>query len=170
MSKISTRRLVYCAAFTAIAVILSFFSIYLSLSLKITLAPMIVIFASAVLGPIPGAIIGAATDLLVLLIKSLPDAYFPGFTVTMALYGLLAGLIFYRRNAGFSIPKVIFGVLAIQVVCSLLINTGWLTFLTGTPYFVLMATRVPTTSISYVIYTVILLILLKNKDKIARNI
>ncbi len=168
MLKFSTQKLVYCAVFLAIAVLLSFFSIYLSEAIKITFAPLIIIFAGAVLGPIPGAIIGAATDLLVLLLKSLPGAYFPGFTVTMALYGLLAGFLFFRRNFQFSVLKTVLGVLLIQFVCSLLINTGWLSLLMGTPYFVLMVTRIPTTAISYAFYVVILLVLLKNKEKIVR--
>ncbi len=163
-----TKKLVYGAAFVAISVILgSFFSFYLTESIKITLAPLIVMFAGAALGPIWGAATGAVTDFLSYLIggKAIA-AYFPALTLTMALYGLLAGLFFYKRQN--SLPKVAITTVLIQIGCSLLLNTLWLSLMMGTPYTVLMATRIPTSLISCAIYVVLLCLLMKNKDKIVR--
>ncbi|BDF57693.1 folate ECF transporter [Christensenellaceae bacterium] len=170
MSKISpkTLRLVYCATFIAIAVILSVFSIYLGENIKIALAPIVVMFAGIILGPVSGAIVGASSDLLVLLVKSLPGTYFPGFTITMAIYGLLAGLLFYKKND--SAPKLILGTIFIQTICSILINTFWLYFLYGTPYFVLLVSRFPSTYIACAVYIVVLLVLVRNKEKMFKTL
>ena len=64
MSKISpkTLRLVYCATFIAIAVVVgSFLSFYLTESIKFNLAPVVIMLTGAVLGPVWGAAAGGVT-------------------------------------------------------------------------------------------------------------
>ena len=66
MSKISpkTLRIVYCATFIAIAVVVgSFLSFYLTESIKFNLAPVVIMLTGAVLGPIWGAAAGGVTAL-----------------------------------------------------------------------------------------------------------
>lgn len=163
-----TKKLVYGAAFIAISVILgSFFSFYLTDSIKITLAPLIVMFAGAALGPLWGAATGAIANVLSYLIGGTAiGPYSPGPTITMALYGLLAGLFFYKRQN--SLPKVALTTALIQIACSLLLNTLWMSLIYGTPYPVQLAMRAPTSIISCAIYVVLLCLLMKNKDKIVR--
>lgn len=164
-----TRFLVYSGLLLAAAVLLSFFSIYLGPSLKISLAPAAVIYAGILLGPFTGAAVGAASDVLVLLLKSLPGAYFPGFTATMALYGLLGGLLYRSHDRQPGLLNVILSTAGIQLICSMLLNTAWLTILTGTPYGTLLATRLPVTAVSDVIYTVLLAVLVRYQKKILPN-
>ena len=166
-----TKYVVYGALFIAIAVVLgSFLSFYLTENIKISFAPVIVMFAGSVLGPLWGAATGGITDFLSFLIggKAI-GTYFPGMTITMALYGLLAGLLFYRREQN-GILRISLSTLLIQTVCSMLLNTFWLSILYGTPYVVLLATRVPSTYISCAIYVVVLCVLVKNKSRIVRGI
>lgn len=170
MTTRKTRIVVYAGVFTAIAVLLSFFSIYLGPALKVSLAPAAVIFAGIVMGPLAGASIGAASDLLVLLIKSLPGAYFPGFTITMAVYGFLGGIL-YRPKSGAhpGIMNVLLSTVFIQTVCSLLLNTWWLTLLTDTPFWSLFMTRLPVSAAAYILYVVILIVLTRFQEKILPN-
>ncbi|MEG1656590.1 MAG: folate family ECF transporter S component [Christensenellaceae bacterium] len=171
MQKISpkTLKVVYCAAFIAIAVLLGgFFSFYLTEEIKISLAPIPVMFAGSVLGPVFGGITGFITDLLSYLLKPM-GAYFPGFSITMALYGILSGLFFYKKPKN-SLLKITLVTFLTQTVCSVFVNTLWLSIMMGTPYFVLMIGRLPTTYLSFAIYTIILFVLVKNKDKIIRNL
>lgn len=169
VSNQKTRDLVYAALFLAVAVLLSFLSIYLSPTLKVSLAPCIVIFAGAYLGPVKGALVGGLSDILVLLIKALPGAYFPGFTLTMAIYGLLGGLLLRSAKTRPGIIHTIGCTAIIQTVCSLIINTGWLTMMTGTPYSVLFISRIPLTVVSGIFYIVILLVLFRYQAKILRQ-
>jgi len=142
MSKINpkTLRLVYCATFIAIAVVVgSFLSFYLTESIKFNLAPVVIMLTGAVLGPIWGAAAGGITDLLSFLIGTAakPGPYFPGFTVTMVLYGLVSGLIFYRKKHPSEVPsiaKISLGTALTQTVCSLLINSFWNYLLYGPTY------------------------------------
>ncbi|HBU11178.1 MAG TPA: hypothetical protein DEB31_00085 [Clostridiales bacterium] len=165
-----TKHLVYTAVFIAIAVIASsFLTIIVSQSVRISFTPIVVMLCGAVLGPVFGAAAGAATDVLsYLLVTRVSGAYFPAFTVTMMLYGLLAGLLFHKREN--STLKIALGVTGIQTGCSLLLNTFWNSVLYGTPYFVMMATRVPATYINCAIYVVILCLLIKNRCRIFKNI
>ena len=175
MSKISpkTLRLVYCAVFLAIGVVLSFLAFYLTEDIKVSFAPVAVMMAGAVLGPLAGAAVGALTDILVLLIKSLPYPYFPGFTITMALYGLLAGLFFYHRKERSRRDPVWYiavGVAVIQTVCSLLINSMWNNILYGPSYGVVLLTRAPMTYIMCAMYIVILAVLVRSKQKMFKTL
>jgi ECF transporter S component (folate family) len=175
MSKISpkTLKIVYCAVFLAIGVILSFLAFYITEDIKISFAPIAIMMAGAVLGPIFGAVAGALTDILVLLIKALPSPYFPGFTITMALYGLLAGLFFYHRGSRTqkdSVWYIAIGVIIIQTICSLLINSLWNNLLFGPSYGIVLITRAPTTYIMCAMYFVILSVLLRSKQKICQTL
>ena len=178
MSKISpkTLRIVYCATFIAIAVVVgSFLSFYVTESIKFNLAPVIIMLTGAVLGPIYGAAAGGVTDVLSFLIGTAakPGPYFPGFSVTMVLYGLIAGLLFYRKDRRAEVPsiaKISLGTVLIQTICSLLINSFWTYFLYGPSYAVVLATRIPSTYIMCAVYVVLMCILLKNKQRMFRSL
>jgi len=165
-----TRYLVYGAMFTAISVILSsFLKIQLTDSIRISLAPAIIMVAGSVLGPAWGAGIGFVTDFLSYIIANRASgAYFPGYALTMALYGLLAGLLFYKRHSGYI--KIILSTIGIQTLCSLVINTLWTSVMYGSPYIVMLATRLPTTYISCALYVAVMCFVVKNNTRIFRKI
>lgn len=165
-----TRYLIYGAMFVAIGVLLgSFFRIQVSESIRISIAPAIVMIAGSILGPVWGAGIGFLTDFLSYIIANRAvGAYFPGYALTMALYGILAGIIFYQKTSSYL--RITLSTIAIQTVCSLLLNTFWTSFMYGTPFPVLVLTRLPGTYISCVLYVVILCFFLRNREKIFKKI
>ncbi|MBD5558873.1 MAG: folate family ECF transporter S component [Clostridia bacterium] len=167
--KFDTRELVQAALLLAVAVLLNFVAIYLGPSLKVSLAPCIVIFAGAYLGPGKGALVGGLSDVLVLLIKALPGAYFPGFTLTMALYGFLGGVLLRSVRTRPSAARTIGSTLVIQSVCSLALNTLWLTMTTGNPYGLLFVSRLPLTFISGAFYVAVLMVLFRYQAKILHH-
>lgn len=178
MSKINpkTLRLVYCATFIAIAVIVgSFLSFYVTETIKFNLAPVVIMLAGAILGPIGGAAAGGITDLLSFLISTAnkPGPYFPGFTLTMILYGLIAGLLLYKKSQPSltpSLPKIALSTVLTQTICSLLINSFWNNLLYGPNYGVVLLTRLPSTYIMCAVYTVLMCVLLRNKQKMFRTL
>lgn len=164
-----TRKLIYCAVFISISIALSYLSGFFTV-VRVSLAPILIMFAGAALGPFYGGITGAVTDLVTFFIRP-TGVYFPGFTLTMILYGVLAGLLFYRkepRQQGYS--KIILGVVGIQTLCSAFLNTLWLHFLMETPYLALLATRLPITYISCAVYVVVLCVLIRNRERIIRPV
>ena len=66
-------------------------------------------------------------------------AYFPGFTLTAFLTGVLFGLVLYKKKISFA--RALVACALVCIICNLLINTYWLTFIIGKGYGVLLASR-----------------------------
>lgn len=106
--------------------------------LKIGFSFIPLMFASYLYGPAGGVIVATVSDVIGAL--AMPSgAFFPGFTVTAALSGFIFGLAFHGDC---STPKIVAGVLSNEIICSLLINTLWLSIMYTEAFSVLIATRV----------------------------
>ena len=136
--KSNTVRIVALGLLIALQVVLSrFLSINLQF-LKIGFSFIPVMFASYLYGASGGVIVAAVSDLIgALLFPS--GAFFPGFTATAALSGLIYGMSF---SGNCSTTKIVVGVTTEQVICSLLLNTWWLSILYGSGFKALLLTRV----------------------------
>jgi len=82
----------------ALSVVLKIiFEIYIPLvglpALRINLTSIPIILSGIMFGPLAGVVTGGLSDLLCYIIKP-AGPYFPGFTITAALTGLIPGLIF----------------------------------------------------------------------------
>ena len=90
--------------------------------------------AAMLFGPLPAAILGAVIDVLgAILFPS--GSFFPGFTLTAFLHGAIYGLFLYEKPR--RVPPLLRAVLAVAVyllVCSLGLNTLWISILYGTPF------------------------------------
>ena len=133
-----TVRIVTLALLIALQVVLSrFLSINLQF-LKIGFSFIPLMFAGYLYGASGGVIVAATSDLIgSLLFPSGP--FFPGFTATAALAGFVYGLVLNGKGTTL---KITVGVLAEQVICSLLLNSWWLSILYHSPFTVLLTTRI----------------------------
>lgn len=131
-------KLILCALFIAMQVVLSrFLSINLQY-LKIGFSFIPLMFASYLFGPAGGVLVATVSDLIgAIAFPSGP--FFPGFTVTAALSGLIYGLAFHKNC---STGKIVAGVIANEVICSILLNTLWLSIMYTSDFKTLIATRV----------------------------
>lgn len=98
-------------------------------------------------------------------------AFFPGYTVTATVVGLIFGL-FLRPSAKEETvlgrnAKIVLSVLSTQLVGSFLMNSFWRSFQTGTPYAAVLMTRLPQCLVSSVIQIAFMVAFL---DKICRVI
>ncbi len=91
----------------------------------------------ALFGPIWGGVAGVLGDFLIAVTGSF--GYFPPMATTAFLSGLIYGLFLYRKPL--TTKRIILCVLVESLVCSVLLQTYWLTMLTGKGYWVLMPTR-----------------------------
>ena len=126
------------ALLTAMQVVLSRFLSFNTLSLKIGFAFLPVAVGAAVFGPLGGAIVGGLGDFLGAVLFPI-GPYFPGFTLTTALSGVVFGLAIHRSRTP---VRIVAAVLFHQLVLSFLLNTFWIHLLYGTPVPALMATRI----------------------------
>ncbi len=136
-SLFETRTLVLMAALVAVQVVLSRFASITAWNVKIGFGFVPVMLGGILLGPLGGGIIGMVSDLIgSILFPS--GAFFPGFTLTAFLTGVIFG-VFLHKKPNFS--RLACAVIFNQLICSLLLNTLWISILYGSSYLALMSTR-----------------------------
>lgn len=100
-NRMSTQVVVKAALLAAASIILTrFFSYMIPLgglpALRIGFGNVPLIIAGMMLGPVAGGIVGVVSDLVGFMINPMGGMYFPGFTLTAALYGVISGILFRR--------------------------------------------------------------------------
>jgi ECF transporter S component (folate family) len=124
--------------------ILVVFQRYISLEtqfLRLSFAYVPFILIGTLLGPVWGAIIGVAEDLLGMLL--MPKAgFFAGFTLNGLLTGALYGIFLYNRpdNRSYLI-RLILGVVAVNLFINFGLTTLWLSIMYKQAYLALAASR-----------------------------
>ncbi len=134
----TTRTLTSLALLTALEIILSRFLSLSMWNIKIGFSFIPVVVAAMLFGPLAAGTVGALADFIGALLFPI-GTYFPGFTLTAFLTGLVFGFFLYR---GRSWPRAVAAVAVNQFVLSLFLNTLWISLLYGSPYGPLLATRV----------------------------
>ncbi len=133
----SLRSLVLMATFVAMEVVLSRLLSYSVWNMKIGFAFVPIVIAAIMLGPVRAAIVAALADFIGTILFPI-GPYFPGFTLTAALVGILYGL-FLNKNQPFW--KILVSVSIHQLILSLLLNTYWISMLYDSPFSPLLVTR-----------------------------
>ena len=125
-------------------------------------------FAAVYLGIPYAAIIAGLGDLIGSIILPF-GPYFVGFTITNLIAGVITGIFLYKNANSI---KIILSVLINKIVCSLILNTIWISILYrgGIDAFpVVFVSRIPSAAIMLVVESVVLIILFSEKSKI-RNL
>ena len=128
-----------CAMFGAISVILGYFTIQIGDFIKIGFSgiPNEVIAYS--FGPVVASIFGGAMDIVKYMIKP-TGGFFPGFTITAIVAGMINGCFLYHRKI--TIKRALAVGLIITIFCNMILNTYWLSILYGKGFFLLLPMRV----------------------------
>lgn len=106
--------------------------------------------ASMLFGPVVGMVAGAATDILGYFAGNASmGAYFPGYTLTAIVGGLIYGLWLYRPGAGIHgdstrrrVLRIVGAKACINLFCNIFLNTLWLTTVGGKALAVILPIRV----------------------------
>lgn len=179
----STRNLVICAMMAALAIVLSSTSIYITDTIKIGCSGLPNRLVDFMFGPVVGCIFGGLMDIIKFFIK--PDgAFFPGYTLTAMLGGLIYGIFYYRLQIkkpkfadkqegeadrlAFWITSNIKAILLIFIanvlvkfICNIGLNTLWSSMFTGKAWIALLPTRVVKNLIQIPLDTVVHFALIK---------
>lgn len=158
----NVRGITLTAMFGAISIILgSFFTIMLWDFLKVGFSFLPNEFVYYLFGPIVGIIYGAAIDILTFLVKPM-GAFFPGFTISSMLTGLIYGMILYKKPI--SMKRVVIANIIRMVLVDQLLNTFWLTVLSGNAFMAMFPLRVLKQLIMLPVETVLLYMLIKGVE------
>ena len=136
--RFSTKMLATLSILVAMEVIIARFgTIRPTESIKISLDFIPIVIAAVLYGPAPAVIMSILADVLGAFLFPV-GPFFPGFTLTAAVTGLIYGLLLHKSQ---SMPRVVCAVVLQQLICSMVINTFWLHVLYGLPYLPTMAAR-----------------------------
>ena len=125
----STRTLTTAGILLAIQMVLSSYgTIEVTDSLKISLSHLALAPTAVFFGPVVAGMQGALSDILGFLLKP-TGPYFPGFTLSALLGGVIYGLMFYRTER--RLWQIVLARLLIVVLINIGLNTVFLTMLYG---------------------------------------
>ncbi len=146
------------ALFTALAVILSrFMSVNLwNMSIGFSFVPLML--CGMLVGPFWGGVCGALADFIGATLFPF-GPYFPGFTAVAFLSGVFFGAV---GICGRKIQNkwVFLGVSALlivikELICSLLLNSLWISILYGSEYIAILISRLPLSAVTVVLEIVL---------------
>lgn len=140
-----TSVIVKAALLATVSIVLTrFFSLILPLgglpALRVGFGSIPLIMAGMMFGPVIGGITGVVADIVGYMINPMGGTFFPGFTVSAALYGVMAGLLFktfkiHKMKVNFNFINAIVMVLFGLGFFWLMISTEVLTFEGGKAIF-----------------------------------
>jgi len=136
--KMSVQTLVTLGVLIAMEIILSRFLSLSAWNIKIGFSFVPIAIAAVAYGPVAAGVVAGLGDLIGAVLFPI-GAYFPGFTLTAVLTGIVLGLFLNKRQ---TIGRVLGAVAVNQLVLSLLLNTLWIAILYGSAYGPLLLTRV----------------------------
>ena len=164
--KFSTKMLAVMSILVALEVIIARFgTIRPTESIKISLDFIPIVAAAILYGPVPAVIISILADVLGAFLFPV-GPYFPGFTLTAAMTGLLYGLLLHKSQR---MPRVVIAVLLQQVVLSLGLNTLWLHILYGLPYLPTLTARLVQAAIVQLVMIPLIAKTVKEAEKRAQT-
>ena len=124
-----TQTLTTVGLFLAIQMVLSSYGvIQLNDSLKISLAHLALAPTAMLFGPVAAALQGALSDILGFLLKP-TGPYFPGFTISAALGGVIYGAFLFESDR--RLWQIVLARAVIMVFVNIALNTFFLTMLYG---------------------------------------
>jgi ECF transporter S component (folate family) len=126
-----TQCLVVCAMMVALNIVLSRFTvIYLSPTSRISFGYLAVAATAMLYGACPAMLVGAAADIIGALLFP-AGAYFPGYTVSAALGGLVYSLFLNRKQLSW---QIIAAQAAHNLLLNVLLGSLWRSILYGKAY------------------------------------
>ena len=155
-TKMSVKSISIIGILVAMEIILARFSIH-TWNLKIGFSFIPVVVAAIFYGPVTAGLVGAIGDIMGYILFPV-GAYFPGFTLTAFVTGMIFGF-FLRKSQ--SVLNVVLAVLCVQIFVSQFMNTYWISFLYGSPYWALFATRIYQTAAMIAVQIISTLVIVK---------
>jgi len=142
----------------AVAAVLGFIKIPLNQIIELRFTYLAYGIGGYLMGPFAGALIGGLSDLLAYIVRP-TGGFFPGFTLSAALQGLIYGYWLYNHELTFK--RVFIVQTAIAIIISLGLNTLWLSMLYHLPLVATLTPRIVKTAVMLPIEAGMLYLILK---------
>lgn len=132
------RKMAVAAMLLAITIVLGFYRLQLTESIRIGFDFLSKELAAMIFGPAVGCVVAGLSDIISYFIKPI-GAFFPGLTLSAMLASVIYGIVLYKRPL--SLKRVIVANTLVTVFINLLLNTYWMSILYGNAYMVLFPAR-----------------------------
>ncbi len=136
---VQVRTITTLGMFGAVSIILGALTIAIGDYIKIGFSSIANQFVYYLFGPVVGALFGGTLDILKFIVKP-TGAFFPGWTLSAAVAGVLYGVFLYRKPL--RLWRVMAAELTVSVVCNMLLGTLWLNIMYGQAFFAILPMRV----------------------------
>ena len=134
------RSLTSLSMLIAVALVLNLFaSIQITDSLRISFGFVATAIMGMLYGPVCAGFSAGIVDILQFFLKPTGE-FFPGYTLTAILGGILYGIFLYKNK--FSLLRVVSVKCIINVLLHLILNSYWLTFLYGYAFWIKLPGRI----------------------------
>ena len=143
------KALAITAMFLAVAVVLGFYSVQVTDFIKISFSFIADEMTGMMFGPVVGGVMGGAADLIKYLVHP-TGAFFPGFTISGVISGMIYGVILYKKPV--QLKRILLANGLVMIFVNILLNTYWLTLLYGQGFLAILPVRVLKEIILYPIY------------------
>lgn len=143
------RALAMTAMLLAIAVVLGFYTLQVTDFIKIGFAFIADELTGMLFGPVVGGLMGGAADIVKYLVRP-TGPFFPGFTISGALSGVIYGMVLYKKPL--SLKRVALANGLVMILVNICLNTYWLTLLYGDAFFAILPARVLKQIVMFPIY------------------
>ncbi len=158
------RTLVFMALFISMDVVLTRMlgiTTWIATSMvRISFGFIPIAFSGIMFGPVLAGVTAALSDTIgIMLFPSSTGPYFPGFTVSAFLCGVIYGLLLHKKQITFF--RVLFTVLLIRLFVDVGLNTVWLTIMLKTSWKALIGIRLIVSAIMLPVQTVMIFTLWK---------
>lgn len=157
-NELSIKSVSIVGVLVAMEIILSrFFSIH-TWNLKIGFSFVPIVVTAMLFGVLEAGLVGAVGDIISAVLFPV-GTYFPGFTVTAFLNGVIFA-VFLKKKV--TLVRITAAVLIVQLIGSLLLNTLWISVLYQSPFWPLFVTRIYQTFAMTIVQIVTIWLLNRN--------
>lgn len=147
----SIQKIVILGVLVALNIVLARFLSIQAWNIRIGFTFLTIVCAAVLYGPVEAAIVGGLGDFLgAVLFPSGP--FFPGFTVTAILTGLIHGFFLHKKV---TVPRVLLSFAIVQFGLGMCLNTFWLSLLYGKGFLALLPTRVAQAVLLFLVQSVL---------------
>ena len=154
------------ALLTAMQIVIArFLAIPVTESIRFSFSFIPVVIAARRFGILGGVVVYGLGDFLGAMIFPTTGAYFPGFTLTAAVSGLIYGLYLAKKGGA---VRIVLSVLTSQILCTLLMNSYWVSTLYGSDFGAVLLSRVPQSIVMSVLQIVFMVLLLEKICSVIR--
>ncbi len=154
------------ALLTAMQIVIArFLAIPVTESIRFSFSFIPVVIAARRFGILGGMLVYGLGDFLGAIIFPTGGAYFPGFTLTSVISGLIYGLYLGKKSSPL---RIILSVLTSQILCTLLMNSYWVSTLYGSDFSAVFVSRIPQSLVMTVLQIVFMIPCLERICKVIK--